>query len=158
MENLFRLMLARPAVAQDPKNPSIDLTQESDFQNALREAVLGGREGAEGVSRGYVESEEFLGDPADNPFAAELTDLAARLDDLENDKDVGARGRTDREEGGGEDHEHGSVAEAVEAAFGRPPSDVIDDEAFQGMLETVCATASWRSRCFRRSTAGRWRC
>lgn len=28
MENLFGLMLMRPAVAQDPVNPSIDLTED----------------------------------------------------------------------------------------------------------------------------------
>ena len=43
MENLFRLMLVRPAVAQDPENPSIDLTQESDYQNSLRDAIPGAR-------------------------------------------------------------------------------------------------------------------
>ena len=61
MESLFRLMLVRPAVAQDPENPSIDLTQESDYQNAQREVVPGGRDGAEVVSRTYVQSDEFLG-------------------------------------------------------------------------------------------------
>ena len=35
MENLFRLMLMRPAVAQDPENPSIELTQDSAYQKEL---------------------------------------------------------------------------------------------------------------------------
>ena len=52
MENLFRLMLMRPAVAQDPENPSIDLTQDSPYQRALRQAVKDGhgRKGAEEVT------------------------------------------------------------------------------------------------------------
>ena len=34
MENLFRLMLVRPAVAQDTENLSIDLSQESPYQRS----------------------------------------------------------------------------------------------------------------------------
>jgi hypothetical protein len=39
MENLFRLMLVRPAVSHDPEQPSILPAQDSDYQNAVREAV-----------------------------------------------------------------------------------------------------------------------
>jgi hypothetical protein len=134
MENLFRLMLVRPAVAQDPQNRSIDLAQESDYQNALREAALGGREPAEEVSRAYVHSDDFLGDAADNEFAAELADLACRLDELETNEELDAGGHGDEE---GHEDDRDPVAEAVEAAFGRPASDVVGDEAFQRMLRRL---------------------
>jgi hypothetical protein len=39
MEPLFRLTLIRPAVAQDPGNPSISTTQDSPLQKALAEAA-----------------------------------------------------------------------------------------------------------------------
>lgn len=138
MENLFRLMLLRPAVAQDPQNPSIDLTQESDFQNALREAVPDGRQRAEEVSREYVENDDFLGNPADNQFVVELADLAVRLDRLEDNHEIDARHRPDGEERHEEgDHNHNSVAGAVDAAFGRPSPDVVSDDAFQRMLRCL---------------------
>jgi hypothetical protein len=58
MENLCRLMLVRPAVAQDPENSSIDLTQDSPYQSALRRAVKDGRgrKGAEAMRAGDVRS------------------------------------------------------------------------------------------------------
>lgn len=134
MESLFRLILVRPAVAQDPDNPSIDLTQESDFQNALRDALPEGRDGVEAVCRNYVESDEFLGDPADAEFAEELANLAVRLNRLESrDHD-----RRDRPGDADDDDEpDGPVAAAIEAAFGRPASEVADDDAFQRMLRLL---------------------
>ncbi|PWW25184.1 hypothetical protein JD79_04382 [Geodermatophilus normandii] len=133
MEDLFRLMLLRPAVTQDPESPSIDLTQDSDYQNALREAVPGGREGAEEVSRAYVQGDEFLGDPAGSEYAAELAKFAALLDGLE-DEPVVRRPPQDQDDDG---DQQGSVARAVRTAFGRPASEVVDDEMFQRMLRRL---------------------
>lgn len=138
MENLFRLMLMRPAVAQDPQNPSIELAQESDFQNSLREAVPDGRQRAEEVSREYVEGDEFLGDPTDNEFAVELENLAVQLDRLEGNQELGDPRRPDGEDGHKDGkHNRHSVVEAVEAAFGRPSLDVVNDDAFQRMLRRL---------------------
>lgn len=120
MENLFRLMLVRPAVAQDPENPSIDLTQESEYQDALRESLRGGRDRVEALTRLYVASDEFLSDPADNEFASNLAHLAVLLDKLE-----------------AEDEHRGRVADAVEDAFGRPASEVVDDDGFRAMLRRL---------------------
>lgn len=133
MENLFRLMLVRPAVRQDPENPSIDLSQQSDYQDALRAALVGGRDRAKAVSRSYVSSGRFLGGPAENEFAAQLADLAARFDELENS------GKLKAVSGWDDDHRDNrgkdcNVASAVKAAFGRLASEVVNDDAFQRML------------------------
>lgn len=86
MEHLFRMMLARPAVAQDPKNPSIDLTQESPFQKELRRVASAGRDARSGIessSAVFIRSIQFIGDPRENPIADEIAQLAAGLDHLE---------------------------------------------------------------------------
>lgn len=90
MENLFRLMLVRPAVAQDPENPSISLVQESDYQAALQAAVTNGagRPGIEEASSAFVASPEFAGDVAATPLGPQLDDLADHLDDLEQADEV----------------------------------------------------------------------
>lgn len=38
MEHLFRLVLTRPAIAQDESTPSVRLAQDSDFQAAIGQA------------------------------------------------------------------------------------------------------------------------
>ena len=75
MENLFRLLLARPAVAQDLKSPSIELAQESAYQNAIRDAVQtgGGRAALEEISRAFVASNRFIPEPSANPLGDRLT-------------------------------------------------------------------------------------
>lgn len=135
MENLFRLMLVRPAVRQDPENPSIDLTQQSDYQDALRATLPAGRDRAKVVSRSYVQSGKFLGAPAENEFAAQLSDLDARLDELENSDKLTAHLGSDGNGDHGEEHgKHGHAASAIKAAFGRSASEVAKDHAFQRML------------------------
>jgi hypothetical protein len=85
MEDLFRLVLMRPAVAQDKKHPSVDLTQDSQYQGGLRAALSAGsdpRAAATTQSRAFVASDRFLGEPSANPFADALEKLAERLDGL----------------------------------------------------------------------------
>ncbi|MEV4021030.1 hypothetical protein AB0J35_62215 [Nonomuraea angiospora] len=86
MENLFRLMLTRPAVAQDPDSPSIPLGQDTPFQESLREAVGAAqrRTAIEAAATAYVAGPEFIGDPAGTPLVAELGQLAGRLDEMED--------------------------------------------------------------------------
>lgn len=86
MENLFRLLLVRPAIAQDPPNPSIDLSRGTPYQVELQQLVAAGgnvRVGLVAVSTAYVEGPNFIGLPAQNPVADALTALARRLDELE---------------------------------------------------------------------------
>jgi hypothetical protein len=117
MEDLFRLVLLRPAVAQDPSNPSIDLTQSSNYQTELRHAI--GLEDAwqqaDSISRAFVASAQFLGIPEDNPYADRLEDLYARLDALPDAKP-----------------QH--VRKAVSEAFGMTPAKVVADAAFTDTL------------------------
>ena len=121
MENLFRFILVRPAIAQDPANPSIDLTQQSAFQGQLREVVGAGgdtRGTAKNAAAGYVASPDFFGGPNENPLAAKLTKLGAELDNLETKAAI----------------KNKDVASAVTAAFGSGPSDVVKSAPFRGMV------------------------
>src|SRR5437867_3400285 len=90
MENLFRLLLARPAVAQDPENPSIRLAQDTSFQGSLRSAVSATekRTAIEAAATAFVDGPDFIGDPADTPLGDKLDELARRLDELETDNMV----------------------------------------------------------------------
>src|SRR4051794_10569917 len=90
MESLFRLLLARPAIAQDPDNPSIILAQETPFQDALRAAVTATekRPAIEAAAIAFVAGSDFIGDPANTPLGAQLDELARSLDRMEADGDV----------------------------------------------------------------------
>ncbi|GAA1715857.1 hypothetical protein GCM10009745_75390 [Kribbella yunnanensis] len=120
MENLFRLMLLRPAVEQAPEQLSIGLEQESPYQDALRAAVVsgGGRPGIEAASAEFAASADFVSGVSDTPLGARLDELADRVDALE------AAGEVPWSE----------VANAVEEVFGSPAEDVVAGDDYQ---ETV---------------------
>lgn len=120
MENLFRLMLVRPAVAPDPDNPSIPLAQESDYQAALQAAVDGGagRDGIEEASSAFAASPDFAGDPTATPLGPQLDDLADRLDALQRAGELS----------------WDAVASATEDSFGQPAGEVVTSAPYQ---ETV---------------------
>lgn len=82
MENLFRLMLVRPAVAQDPERPSIELEQPSDYQKTLRDIVAqgAGRAAIEEASQQFAASADFVGSVDATPLGAPLDELATRLE------------------------------------------------------------------------------
>jgi hypothetical protein len=117
MEPLFRMMLARPAVSQDPANPSIDTTQDSPFQQALAKAATETspppRDAYQSLARAFVAGPDFIGEPAANPFNAQLAALAIALGKLEAAATVS----------------HARVVKAVQAAFGSPPEEVTKDPA-----------------------------
>lgn len=121
MENLFRLMLVRPAVTQDPEQPSILLAQDSDYQNAVRAAVDTGRgrDGVEEASAAYAASADFVADVGDTPIGAQLDELADRLDALESADDPAT---------------WGAVAAAIKAVLGKPARAVAASAPY---LETV---------------------
>ncbi|MEV6030699.1 hypothetical protein AB0L65_06100 [Nonomuraea sp. NPDC052116] len=124
MENLFRLMLTRPAVAQDPETPSIPLAQDTPFQESLREAVGAAqrRTAIEAAATAYVAGPEFIGDPADTPLGAELDQLAGRLDEME-DVDVSASPEM--------------VRQAIDDVFGMSPNQVTGLEDFQNAVRRL---------------------
>jgi hypothetical protein len=113
MEDLFRMVLLRPAVAPDKKHPSIDLTQESKYQNDLRAAFSGGdpRKASRDESRAFVRLERFLGESAENLFADQLALLEELLVGLDHVAPV-------------------AVHKAVEKAFGRPAAETATDDKF----------------------------
>ena len=117
MEHLFRMMLARPAVAQDPKNPSIDLTQDSRYQQELRRSAATGREarrGMESASAAFIRSSQFIGDPSDNPIGDEIAQLTAGLDHLE----AGASATPKK------------VADLIKLAFGETATKSVKSDRF----------------------------
>jgi len=117
MEPLFRLALIRPAVAQDPANPSIPTAQESDFQQALADALRTQRprEAAQRIARAFVASEDFLGSPAETPASRALAELAAALDELERRPQLARQ----------------DVVDAVERTLGDAPAALVENPDLQ---------------------------
>ncbi|WP_307485008.1 hypothetical protein [Pseudarthrobacter sulfonivorans] len=120
MENLFRLMLVRPAVSQDPEQPSIPLDQESDYQNALRAAVASGegRQAIEAASAQFAASEGFVHNVDEAPLGPQLDQLAVRLDALEGEGILSWQ----------------QIGTVIEDIFDSPPADVVNTAPYQ---ETV---------------------
>ena len=120
MENLFRLTLMRPAVSQDPEQPSIQLDQASGYQDALRAAVASGtgRQAIEAASAQFAASDDFVQSVDEAPLGQQLDELADRLDALEAEGTVSWQ----------------KVRTAVKDVFGSPAGDVVDAEPFR---ETV---------------------
>src|SRR5687768_16102441 len=104
MEPLFRLVLMRPAIAQDPGNPSIDLAQDSPFQQGLADAAAAenAREALLRHARAFVAEPDFVGDPDTTPLAAQLAAFSFIVDELQSGQSVS----------------NTRVVNAVEEAFG----------------------------------------
>jgi hypothetical protein len=113
MEPLFRLALIRPAVGQDPANPSIRVAQDSPFQRALAEASNAERprEALQQVARDFIAAASFIGNPDANPLRAQLTTLSAALERLERQAEVS----------------HADVVQAVNQAFGSDPNVLVEN-------------------------------
>ncbi|GGV51909.1 hypothetical protein GCM10010245_81640 [Streptomyces spectabilis] len=81
MEPLFRMSLVRPAVSQDGDRPSIDLSQQSAFQNALASAATSEKPRVEArkAATQFVASAGFVGDPSRTPLAAQTAAFTATL-------------------------------------------------------------------------------
>jgi hypothetical protein len=96
MEPLFRLALIRPAIAQDPENPSIRVSQDSPFQTALAQAAQAAepRPALQQVARDFIAHELFIGEPETTPLSTQLATFAAALERLGSQavaSDVNAR-------------------------------------------------------------------
>lgn len=123
MENLFRLMLVRPAVSPDPEQPSIELEQESDYQDALRAAVDAGsgRQGVEKASQQYADSTDFVGSVDGTPLGVELAELARRLDTLDVDDEL----------------PWATVHELIKDVFGRSAEDVVATDDYRSTVSQL---------------------
>lgn len=117
MENLFRLMLVRPAVSQDPEQPSIQLEQESGYQDALRAAVDSGagRQAIEAASAQFAASADFVKTVDEAPLGQRLDELADRLDALEANGTVSWQ----------------KIRTTVQDVFGSPAADVLDSQPYR---------------------------
>lgn len=122
MEPLFRFVLARPAVAQDPANPSVRLTQDSPYQAALRRLEgSGNREGLLKLATAFIASDQFIGDPNDTPSQQQIAHLTQHLDALEAGEAVAA---TD-------------VHDAIKSAFDAGPEDALQSDSVQSALSRL---------------------
>ncbi|MEZ4499187.1 MAG: hypothetical protein R2839_03780 [Thermomicrobiales bacterium] len=111
MEPLFRLVLSRPAVAQREDAPSIDLTQPTDFQKALRKAASSeqGRGAVQATCRAFIATAQFTSDPTSLPFAAELKNARVALVELEAKDPI----------------THDDAVAAIGDAFGKKPDEIV---------------------------------
>lgn len=123
MENLFRLVLTRPAIAQDAETPSIRLEQNSPFQAALEKAAQGEnpREALKALAREFIASAAFVETPQQLEIAGQLAALAAGLDALERKSTVSSA----------------NLAKAVEDAFGKKPAELIKSKLLDAPLAAL---------------------
>ena len=123
MENLFRLLLTRPAVAQDEKVPSIRLAQDSQFQIALAQAHQNQnpRRALKAVASQFMTTPNFVGDPTTLPMHAKLKALGARLDALERNATVS----------------NTEVCVAIEDELGEKPAKLVNDHALDGPIANL---------------------
>lgn len=111
MEPLFRLVVTRSAVEHDDDTARIPLRQDSPLQQALAAAREAGasRDEVKAIAQGHVDSPAFVGDPRSLAIHSELRALASALDLLERQASV----------------ENVDVVSAVEATFGKRPSELV---------------------------------
>jgi hypothetical protein len=123
METLFRLVLTRPAVAQDDNNPSIPLAQDTAFQAALGQAGQSDdkRDAFKRVALQYVGSNLFIGDPKKLPQGDKLIALGAALDTFEAKESLS----------------NNEMIAAVEAAFGNTPSELAGDNSIGASISSL---------------------
>ncbi|MBN8214323.1 MAG: hypothetical protein J0M09_15465 [Xanthomonadales bacterium] len=115
MEPLFRFVLTRPPVAQDPENPSIQLTQDSPYQVVLRRLEgSGNRRALKELAMRLIESEEFVGTPESTPLHEELAALEKALDGLEQQETINPE----------------DLGDAIMASFNAEAADLVEKDAF----------------------------
>lgn len=120
MEALFRLVLTRPAVAQDDKAPSISLSQNSDFQAALGQAGAANnpKEASKAAARKFSSTVSFLADPEKLPNFRELKKLRRTLSAIEQRQDY--------------TNEH--IATAIEDIFGADAAAIVASNQYQSAV------------------------
>jgi hypothetical protein len=111
MENLFRLVLTRPAIVQDEDAPSISLAQNSPFQAALGDAQQNEnpRDALKAVAREFIASDGFVGGPQSLAIYDQLKALGVALAALERKKTV----------------TNAELSKAIEEAFGKKPAELV---------------------------------
>jgi hypothetical protein len=123
MENLFRLVLTRPAVTQDERASSVSLNQNSPFQAALGQAQNSNtpRESLKTVARQFITNPRFVGNPQNLTISNRLIDLASALDGLGAQKTV----------------RNADVVRVVESAFGKKPDELVKAKTLDGPIAAI---------------------
>lgn len=129
MEPLFRLVVTRSAIEHDDDTARIPLRQDSPLQQALAAARAAGasRDQVKSIAQTHVDSTGFVGDPRSLAIHAELRGLASALEVLQRQASV----------------DNVDVVRAVQAAFGKSPSELVSDgvpgEALTLLRDSVVA-------------------
>ncbi len=119
MEPLFRLVLMRPPMVQDPESPSIQLTQVSDYQKSLlRLQGSGNRQALRDLAQTFIASDLFIGEPTATPMHTKLAELSVLLDTLQLQDEI-----TPSE-----------LHDAIKTSLGAAPADAIKQDAFKAAL------------------------
>ena len=123
METLFRLVLTRPAIAQDEDAPSIRLAQNSNFQAALGQAqqTQNPREALKAAARQFIATPVFAGGPRDLGIFEQLKKLGVGLDALEQKKNI----------------TNAEVAKAIEDAFGAKPAGLVKNKTLDAPMTSL---------------------
>jgi hypothetical protein len=123
MENLFRLVLTRPAIVQDEDAPSISLAQNSPFQAALGEAQQNEnpRDALKAVAREFIASDGFVGGPQSLALYDQLKALGVALAALERKKNVS----------------NAELSKAIEEAFGKKPAELVKSNVFDASMAAL---------------------
>jgi len=123
MEHLFRLVLTRPAIAQDEDAPSIRLSQDSQFQGQLGQAQQqrNRREAMKAVARQFIATPGFVGDPKDFAFYEKFKAVDAALDALEEKAAV----------------TNGQLSKAIEDAWGKKPAEIVESNVLNAPLAAL---------------------
>lgn len=122
MESLFKFVLERPPIQQDP-NLIIELSQNSNYQALLANSIgkKDPRKVLKDASRNYTQSTKFVKDPSDLPIIDKLLAYREILDVLEIQENI----------------TQAEMKNAVLNVFGKTPSQTLNIQAFKTSLKNL---------------------
>jgi hypothetical protein len=117
MESLFRFTLRRPSIVSNDQPPAIILSQNSEFQISIFQALNteNPRESVERVARAFVNDDAFIGHPTDLIFYEELKKLGSKLDVLEKKTHIS----------------YNEMVNAITDTFGKSPKILIKEKLLE---------------------------
>ena len=117
METLFRFVLKRPPVERDDETPTIELAQDTSFQEALGQAQDSDavRAGVKTAARQFTSSAEYVTDYDDLALGEPLAALGEALDTAETEEAV----------------DNAAVTEFVLAEFDADPAELVARDEFE---------------------------
>ena len=123
MEQLFRLVLMRPAIAQDQAAPSIRLEQKSKLQAELGQAqqAKDPRAAYKAAARRFADTDDFVRAADADAVQAKLATLSSALDELEAEKAV----------------TNDELVKAISTAMGKKPDALVKDKPITTFAATL---------------------